>query len=170
MNDASASKPRIVRLDPAWPVEPGPRFRGLVWNHPTLKDGTLITTSQVMEFHGGRIVTRSGSIYLLGEVLERIGMGDLEPARPVEQLGVGQQQMVEIAKALSTNAKIVIMDEPTSALTETEVAVLDGFHAHRERIEFVICRQEGGACMMARIASPPLRWADAPPPAPLAER
>lgn len=66
MIDASASKPRIVRLDPAWPVEPGPRFRGLVWNHPTLKDGTLITTSQVMEFHGGRIVTRSGSIYLLG--------------------------------------------------------------------------------------------------------
>jgi hypothetical protein len=66
MTDTSASKPRIVRLDPAWPVEPGPRFRGLVWNHPTLKDGTLITTSQVMEFHGGRIVTRSGSIYLLG--------------------------------------------------------------------------------------------------------
>lgn len=66
MTDAAASKPRIVRLDPAWPVEPGPRFRGLVWNHPTLKDGTLITTSQVMEFHGGRIVTRSGSIYLLG--------------------------------------------------------------------------------------------------------
>jgi hypothetical protein len=66
MTDSSASKPRIVRLDPAWPVEPGPRFRGLVWNHPTLKDGTLITTSQVMEFHGGRIVTRSGSIYLLG--------------------------------------------------------------------------------------------------------
>lgn len=66
MTDSSTSTPRIVRLDPAWPVEPGPRFRGLVWNHPTLKDGTLITTSQVMEFHGGRIVTRSGSIYLLG--------------------------------------------------------------------------------------------------------
>ena len=66
MSDVADSKPRIVRLDPAWPIEPGPRFRGLVWNHPTLKDGTLITTSQVMEFHGGRIVTRSGSIYLLG--------------------------------------------------------------------------------------------------------
>jgi hypothetical protein len=66
MSDVADSKPRIVRLDPAWPVEPGPRFRGLVWNHPTLKDGTLITTSQVMEFHGGRIVTRSGSIYMLG--------------------------------------------------------------------------------------------------------
>lgn len=66
MTDAAAGNPRIVRLDPAWPVEPGPRFRGLVWNHPTLKDGTLITTSQIMEFHGGRIVTRSGSIYLLG--------------------------------------------------------------------------------------------------------
>ncbi len=66
MSEVAETKPRIVRLDPAWPVEPGPRFRGLVWNHPTLKDGTLITTSQVMEFHGGRIVTRSGSIYMLG--------------------------------------------------------------------------------------------------------
>lgn len=66
MTEADVGRPRIVRLDPAWPVEPGPRFRGFVWNHPTLKDGTLITTSQIMEFHGGRIVTRSGSIYLLG--------------------------------------------------------------------------------------------------------
>jgi D-xylose transport system ATP-binding protein len=42
----------------------------------------------------------------------------------VHNLGVGQQQMVEIAKALSENAKLLILDEPTSALTETEVAAL----------------------------------------------
>jgi D-xylose transport system ATP-binding protein len=44
----------------------------------------------------------------------------------VHNLGVGQQQMVEIAKALSENAKLLILDEPTSALTETEVAALFG--------------------------------------------
>ncbi len=42
----------------------------------------------------------------------------------VGNLGVGQQQMVEIAKALSENAKLLILDEPTSALTETEVGAL----------------------------------------------
>ena len=56
----------ICRLDPCWPVLPGPRYRGLVWNHPTLKDGTPITTSAVVELKAGRIVTRSGSSYELG--------------------------------------------------------------------------------------------------------
>ncbi len=45
-------------------------------------------------------------------------------AEKVGNLGVGQQQMVEIAKALSEHAKLLILDEPTSALTESEVAAL----------------------------------------------
>jgi len=49
---------------------------------------------------------------------------DLDPARPVEGLGVAHQQMVEIAKALSLDAKLLIMDEPTSALTDTEIQQL----------------------------------------------
>ena len=46
------------------------------------------------------------------------------PRQPVGQLRVGDQQLVEIAKALSLEADILIMDEPTSALTEAEVARL----------------------------------------------
>ena len=42
----------------------------------------------------------------------------------VQLLSVGQQQMIEIAKALMTNAKVLIMDEPTAALTEREIEVL----------------------------------------------
>ena len=42
----------------------------------------------------------------------------------LKSLSIGQQQMVEIAKALSLNAKIIIMDEPTDALTETETKSL----------------------------------------------
>ncbi len=49
---------------------------------------------------------------------------DLDPRRPVAGLGVAQQQMVEIAKALSLDAKLLIMDEPTSALTGTEIKQL----------------------------------------------
>src|SRR5207244_405183 len=43
---------------------------------------------------------------------------------PVEDLSVARQQMVEIAKALSLDARVIIMDEPTSALTERETATL----------------------------------------------
>jgi ribose transport system ATP-binding protein len=46
---------------------------------------------------------------------------DLDPKQVVGELPVSKQQMVEIAKALSTNARILIMDEPTSALTAREI-------------------------------------------------
>jgi ABC-type sugar transport system ATPase subunit len=48
----------------------------------------------------------------------------VDPRRPVRELRVGDQQLVEIAKALSLETDILIMDEPTSALTEGEVARL----------------------------------------------
>jgi ABC-type sugar transport system ATPase subunit len=48
----------------------------------------------------------------------------LHPRQPVRELRVGDQQLVEIAKALSLETEILIMDEPTSALTEAEVARL----------------------------------------------
>ena len=46
---------------------------------------------------------------------------DLDPRQVVGELPVSKQQMVEIAKALSTNARVLIMDEPTSALTAREI-------------------------------------------------
>jgi ABC-type sugar transport system ATPase subunit len=48
----------------------------------------------------------------------------IDPRRPVRALRVGDQQLIEIAKALSLESEVLIMDEPTSALTETEVARL----------------------------------------------
>ena len=49
---------------------------------------------------------------------------DIDPLTPVEDLRLGQQQIVEIARALSVNSRILIMDEPTSALSASEVEVL----------------------------------------------
>ena len=49
---------------------------------------------------------------------------DIDPLTPVEDLRLGQQQIVEIARALSVESRILIMDEPTSALSATEVEVL----------------------------------------------
>ncbi|MGB7207069.1 MAG: xylose ABC transporter ATP-binding protein [Pyrinomonadaceae bacterium] len=48
----------------------------------------------------------------------------IDPRVPVGTLGIGQQQLVEIAKALSKKATILVLDEPTAALTESEVATL----------------------------------------------
>lgn len=56
-------------------------------------------------------------------LLERLGM-DLPPARPVRELTVAEMQTVEIAKALAHDAELIIMDEPTSAISEREVEAL----------------------------------------------
>jgi len=48
----------------------------------------------------------------------------ITPETPVRSLGVGQKQLVEIVKALDKNARILILDEPTAALAETEVDIL----------------------------------------------
>lgn len=57
----------------------------------------------------------------------------IDPRVKVGTLGIGQQQLVEIAKALSQDAKILVLDEPTAALTESEVetlfGILDGLRA-----------------------------------------
>ena len=45
---------------------------------------------------------------------------DVEPLTPVVQLGIGQQQLLEIAKAISKNSRVLILDEPTAALNEKE--------------------------------------------------
>jgi len=55
------------------------------------------------------------------EALGRVGLEELDPSTPARQLGVGQQQLVEIAGALAQNCQILILDEPTAALTDPEI-------------------------------------------------
>lgn len=58
----------------------------------------------------------------------------IDPHTPIHNLGIGQQQLIEIAKALSHNARILVLDEPTAALTGAEVETLFGIiHKLRAR-------------------------------------
>ena len=53
--------------------------------------------------------------------LEKLGIRDLDPETIVGELTVGRQQMVEIAKALLIHAKVLVMDEPSSSLSNAEI-------------------------------------------------
>ena len=57
------------------------------------------------------------------EVLKEVGL-DLPPTTPVAGLSTGKQQMIEIAKAVSTDARVIIMDEPTASLSDAETQKL----------------------------------------------
>ncbi|CAN5784240.1 xylose ABC transporter ATP-binding protein [soil metagenome] len=59
------------------------------------------------------------------EILKEVHL-EVDPHTPIGNLGIGQQQLVEIAKAFSHDARILVLDEPTAALTDTEVETLFG--------------------------------------------
>ncbi len=70
--------------------------------------------------HKGGIVNRSLLNYEAGLQIKHLGM-DIDPDTPLKYLSIGQWQMVEIAKALARNAKIIAFDEPTSSLSAREI-------------------------------------------------
>jgi len=70
-----------------------------------------------------RLIDRKRIVAETEKVLQRIDM-DCDPRTVVRDLAIGAQQMVEIAKALSINANILIMDEPTSSLSQRETEQL----------------------------------------------
>ncbi len=77
----------------------------------------------------GREPTRMGLINReqirsqTAEVLQAIGL-EVDPTAPAADLTIGQQQMVEIAKAIATRSRVIIMDEPTSSLSQHETQSL----------------------------------------------
>ena len=58
------------------------------------------------------------------EMLEKVGLGDENLEAPINSLGVGKQQLIEIAKALAKKVDLLILDEPTAALNDEESAQL----------------------------------------------
>lgn len=58
------------------------------------------------------------------EAMKQVGLSEIDPSTPVGALGVGQQQMVEIAAGLSRRCRVLALDEPTASLTDSEVELL----------------------------------------------
>ena len=75
---------------------------------------------------GAGIVDFAKMNSLSEELLKEVGMRNVSPSTKMKALSTSQMQMVEIAKALSYDSDIIIMDEPTSSITESEVENLFG--------------------------------------------
>lgn len=73
--------------------------------------------------HKNGVVDWDRVYFEAGKLLDEIGI-KLDLSKKINDIGIGQQQLVEIAKALSVKTKLLILDEPTAALTESEVALL----------------------------------------------
>src|SRR3954454_16780242 len=144
----------------------------VIYQEPTLFPDLSIAENVVMGFHPlGRLhrINRAAMRERVQALLDRLGVR-LDPDSPVRGLSIADQQIVEIAKALSFDARVLIMDEPTAALSGPEVERLFGvvrtlreqgaailFISHRLDEVFTICdtvtvMRDGAVVHEARIA------------------
>jgi rhamnose transport system ATP-binding protein len=126
----------------------------IIYQEPTLFPDLSIAENVVMGRHplaGMRRIDRKAMHDEVQGLLDRLGV-KLDADRPVRGLSIADQQIVEIAKALSFEARVLIMDEPTAALSGQEVERLFGvvrtlrergagvlFISHRLEEVFAIC-------------------------------
>ena len=95
----------------------------VIYQEPTLFPDLSVAENVVMGYHplgAFKRIDRRAMHRRVQDLLDRLGVR-LDPERPVRGLSIADQQIVEIAKALSFDARVLIMDEPTAALSGAEV-------------------------------------------------
>ncbi|WP_066687323.1 sugar ABC transporter ATP-binding protein [Christensenella intestinihominis] len=95
---------------------------GIIHQEISLADNMTIADNLFMgkEIKGGTLLNDREMIRRSQAILEEMGL-DVDARTRVRDLSIAKQQMVEISRALLSNAKIIVMDEPTSSLTKTEI-------------------------------------------------
>lgn len=88
--------------------------------HLTVAENIFLGREKLDSFH---MVSQNEMNKQAKPILETVGL-EIDPKEKVSRLSTGQQQLLEIAKAFSLNARIIVMDEPTSSLSEKEVEIL----------------------------------------------
>jgi rhamnose transport system ATP-binding protein len=127
-----------------------------IYQEPTLFPDLTVAENVFIPHHPlarGRRIDRRAMSREARDLFARLGVR-LDPARIARGLSIAEQQLVEIAKALSLDAKVVVMDEPTAALSAAEVARLFGvaeslrehgtavlFISHRLEEVFALCQR-----------------------------
>jgi rhamnose transport system ATP-binding protein len=136
------------------PVDAREAGVAVIYQEPTLFPDLSVAENVMMGRHplgSLRRIDRKALHRTVHDLLERLGV-KLDPEQPVRGLSIADQQIVEIAKALSFDARVLIMDEPTAALSGHEVERLFGvvralkargaavlFISHRLDEIFTIC-------------------------------
>ena len=96
---------------------------GIIIIHQELALVPLLSIAENMflgnEQHHWGVIDAGATFAKTRALLKKVGLAE-SPATPVTQLGVGKQQLVEIAKALSKDVRLLILDEPTASLNESD--------------------------------------------------
>ena len=138
------------------PADARDRGIAVIYQEPTLFPDLSVAENVFIgrqPLRRGRRIDHRAMERTVTEIFERLGVR-LDPDRIARGLSIAEQQLVEIAKALSLEAKVVIMDEPTAALSPIEVERLFGvvrtlqadgtavlFISHRLDEVFDICQR-----------------------------
>ncbi len=129
----------------------------IIYQEPTLFPDLTVAENIFMgrqPVGRGRVIDRSAMLTDAKAVFTRLGV-ELDPARPARGLSVADQQIVEIAKAISFDARIIVMDEPTAALTSVEVdrlfAVVRALRADNAAVLFISHRLEEVFAICQRV-------------------
>ena len=120
-------------------------------NHLTVAQNIFIGRE---EFRHNLLIDDGASIKKAKKLFDLLKL-DINPTEKVGNLTVGKQQIVEIAKALSMDAKIIVFDEPTAALTESEInelfVIIDDLRAKGVGIIYISHRMDEIARITDRV-------------------
>lgn len=113
------SQPAVLKA----PIDAIRRGVGFVSQHFSLVPTFTVAENVALGFEGGSILDSAALYAKIAELSERYGF-NIDPEATVRDLAVGQQQRVEILKALYRNCRILILDEPTAVLTPRDAEAL----------------------------------------------